>query len=1507
MTKKLLKLAFLCSIVFLSDYTLTAQATQNQVRKRYPVGPELRHTEDTRCYEITKAEADRAFELKYWEDAGKLYRAAKLCSDATQSNRALLNSKIEACSKAAEAELQAEREKAVKLARQSIASNRANDAKELLAKYDRTTAYRLAKFANDYIAPPGEDNPDCVTAINSAWRQKNPAPTGNKQVMMPLSYELMYTNDDSVAVRFQKQNNNYKLFAFSPKKHTLYEWSVPEFKLIGTTVIDSTMREFDISPDGRTMVFRSHLSFLLIRNRKEHYIRNQERTNLYCFSPDGRQFFYIDRRQKTGVQLNLDELFNASKEKRSQKGLGNYLPTQNFRVDPLHYPAALHFGYDHIWMIYPKEIIFHQTVAQKGGYTGWAPALKLPLVFPDTLTADDNDFQYFIDPADNTLYRHMLTPGLSGGFSTCKIKYQNDEFTCTPDEFYPGELMSRDKIWHESAGGLRDQIQIKRDDGLIRSIQFDESLEVLSTQSGSAMWTGENSGWLALSDLSGTLRLWQISSDFTENSKPVFTTSGALSCASKGLSMANCVPGLAVEYANSSRQIEKLGVLPNNLETPLIAVECSGSGWVACSYSYDTVALMRHEKTWLLPSGYLDHIFRFDDSGNYFVMVTEIDSVTVYQLDGNEPRPIAGKRFDAPVSAICPIPNSTSVVVQRMMPEGGTSISISLPKIWDFGDASGTVTPVRLEEYMTGIIKSDKSGKYLFFSDGRSVKVFKRDDLKEEIQSFGTRKSVFILDVAVHPDNPVMALAYSDGLIGFYNYLTGQNLFHFTGVQYNNNDLYQVRMTFTPDGLQLITILNKTQLLSFEMDINEIRKKNSISGGQLTSFAPEQIGHWGLDKAMMYDNNFDKLARSGDIPLIRSFFTFYSNEAKLSTRLDDVENFCNRATYLYDRLDEESKKVQYLTLLSMYDNYMWKLLQRNRVDEVDKILRAINTPNRFKGEPVMLRTQAHIALLRNDLRAAARSYAAWIEAVYTPNLIFSGVHRPNTGWDNEQGQIEQLIEYGYISGNQQKLVCTMLSNIIYFSENICPENDGFSEDELQRIFNDQSIWLQYKINQLLQFNDSEYRMPFASRKKTLTEALQLSLQLQKFRKQEGVALAEETAIKLAATLKDEGKFEILGPPSPRAIKILTEGIGLLENKHFTEGRNEIYRLDTLAALYLSRGQAQFVSQPDRAVSDFYQSAKILHQLDSLCIARLGKPSFNYQYQYFYAEWMIAQYLMKKERLQEARQILENIQPPYYALPVFETGLAYLEMLSGDRAGAFINLGSVKTDYSLAEVLANISMYADQRKANPEQQKQLLDFGNELFGAILESHPEIDSVAVLLWKEHLRAIQATLSGNFEAVWEISSKALQQYSFVAEDTSKNETNFYQKRQPYTNLVGHLTNAVLYLKNVSQSQLTQVYDLGYKTLMANQKIYLDANLLYLNCGHIQLILGNTDQAILLYETFDTRGGSYENSYFDHLLRDFRSLHTAGIRLPDLPTVIKKIFPEDYPFTAEELRIFE
>jgi hypothetical protein len=245
------------------------------------------------CFAITRAEADRFFNCRCWDEAMSLYRAAKSCADANQNARSDMNQRIQACRDSAEQELRRSEQAARRQFLHAAAANLADDAQELLKNYDRSTAFRLADFAAQYVAPG--PNPECLQALLNAWYYVPPEQTGQSSgLQVPFCYQLDYDLGAGVQARFGK---NGRLYTFAPSSSTLYSWNSQSWEPNMPVQIEKGFPQFDLSPDDRTLLFFSDNTLLFWRSQKDTFRVRAPNVRRYCFSPDGNEFFFFDEQQ----------------------------------------------------------------------------------------------------------------------------------------------------------------------------------------------------------------------------------------------------------------------------------------------------------------------------------------------------------------------------------------------------------------------------------------------------------------------------------------------------------------------------------------------------------------------------------------------------------------------------------------------------------------------------------------------------------------------------------------------------------------------------------------------------------------------------------------------------------------------------------------------------------------------------------------------------------------------------------------------------------------------------------------------------------------------------------------------------------------------------------------------------------------------------------------------------------------------------------------------------------
>jgi hypothetical protein len=1496
MSKKLFQATVMMCAFWVPISFVHAQKTGNTGLQCYTPGKDFQRNDDPDCFKITSDEAKKAFAKGCWEDASKLYRSAKLCRDATQKNRNEMNTAIKACADAAEAALQAERDKAIRQAREAIASNRANDAQDMLRKNDRSTAYRLAKFANDFISPVNEDNPDCLQAIFDAWQQKAPASDQKIQPILPFCYELMHTEEgDSMTVHFSETKGEIHLFAFSLKRHELYEWKAPEFALLQTTKIDSTMRDFDLAPDGETMVFHSPTAFLLIKNGKKYPFPNLLNTDAYCFSSDSKTFFYFDQSQMSVMSNAFDNSPIQQKEKRSTKIQTTSIDKNAFRVSSP--PTCLGFANNHIWLVRHDSVAFYQPVSEKSGKTGWIFLAKTALNFPAHGLTNTEKSQIMVNSRD-----HIITASRYDTFQYSTVIYSNGSYSSVPGQIQKGILLSEQKVWL-SDNAASPSLYFQRSDSLIQSIHLDDFTNAHWGKSASMVISEDPFNnmdeWLAVADGWGLLKLWRLSGNFSGKFKKIFSAPGYVTCSEDGSSLANCTKGLPAEYYSINNNLERFGNIPA-LSDYEITAEVSNTGWIAVS-SYDTSAifLYNHHKHFTVDrTQFSKPLFLFDYTGQYFVYAVEYDSLDVFQLQGDEIQHIAGRRFDASISQICFIPTKDALIVQRFQEEGEGGGSISIPKIWHFKSPERPLELIRMENVFTAGISTNSSGEHLYFTDASSVRIFNTNNLTDESASIREKKGVFIEAIAGHPTAKIIAVGYSDGTIACCDATTGKKLFHLVARYEKNEQSDDVftRLAFVHGGDQLIAVINNKNVQYFDLNIEHIQQQISLKGGQLVAFAPEQIGHWDLDKALEYEGNFTRLAKSGDQPLIYAFFNFFIRQARYSNRIDEVKNYCKRAADLYDLLDPESKKAQKTTMLSMYDIYLWKLLQRNKLDEAELVIKQLDVASKFKSALPLMRASGHIALLRKDLKTAARLYIDWM---INFKKVSESDYQDYTVVFQVSDELTQFNEYGNLGPDQRELVCAVFKDFQFFSESFCAESDA--DLYLQQLLKDDPTYQRWKLFQLLQQSTDNYRVPFVIQLERLKGALTIAQKLQANGRGERTE-TEKITLKVADLYKKIGVFES-SSSGTEAGRYFTKGIDLLESASSFPAGNETSRLDTLGKLYLLRGNSRLPLHPEQALEDYERCYRSTFQLESIYSLRKVNSEIGYYYVAWQSLIQSGKALLLLDRPAEARDMFEKAGEIYDS-PVNGINMAHSYLLEGEEIKAFLNFGFIKSENDLANALADIRQYSIPLKKQPARFDQIQQLTSRMKNAWFSNHPESDNAYVESLFQKRMISDFSDSGQYDSAYIWSRNMLlgcRQAYKAAKDQPERRDIWLDL---LTNSTINYTQYSLFLPNISPERLNEALGYSREVLQEAKSAYLpDKSLLYLNNGHICLLLGNTEQALESYELFDVQGGG-AYAYFDYLLKDWRDLYRAGIHIKALKEVVNQIFPADYPFSPEDLQ---
>lgn len=1478
-----IRINFLLVALFWVLFHASAQESSGSGLKCHQPGSAFLKNDNPDCFLLTKGEADIAFRKGCWDDAGKLYRAAKLCRDANQDDRTAMNERVEACRKAAEDELQTEKEKAIRQARHAIASNRANDAQELLRQDVRTTAYRLANFANEYIAPADEDNADCQQAILDAWQAPVLAPDG--QLLRPFAYELMQNMGDSVEIRFAQRAGGLSLFGFSASKSEFYEWRAPEFVMKGSWSIDTTMRHFDTSPDGQLALFYSDRSYLLVKDQQKVFQINVAATGKYCFSASGDYFFYYDPSEQKIMALSLIDLFTTSKE----KGKKSTSTTPRFErvVSIQSAPKAIAQKGAHLWVVYGDSLAILESQASKSNLKVWSVFQKMALDFPQNATLlPGTPTTIRISATDPVIHKVAFQ-----SFMGLRVLIGNDGSYYTESAgVKAGVILSNDhKVWLQNDISGTNNYYLLNEKGKINTIHTNQyyGASAQSATIGRENVSSDQADWLAVALPTGSLEVWRLKAfDSTKDVLP-FSKGGNMVSSPNGRILANAVNGQPLEI------IQDEGIMIKGARVPFvaesfgpIALAVSNSGWVVCtSVPNDTILLTNGKQSWYFQSiTYASNPeFEFSKNGDYLAMVVDYDSVAVLSLKG-EPALVAGRRFDAEVDKVAFVPGADALVVQRGARGGEPPTSITIPRIWRFLAKETNLASFRLERFYASEIVPRYDGQVIYFSDGMVIKGFGLDDLTDEKVLIRQLQNAYISTFACHPTKPVLAVALNNGKVVFRDADTGKKLYQIEVQSKVNSATRNItHIAFSQDGKMLLVIVDYNELLRFDLDLDLIQKRLHLEGGYLSAFTPEQIGGWELDKALEYDNNFEQLATSGDLPLIRAFFEFYSRQAQTSNRIDDVKSNCEHAADLYRLLDEESQEVQYYTILNMYEDYLWKLVQRNQISQAETVLGTLKKNAAFRTSLPVLRTAGHLALLKNDLKNALKNYIEW-QIVAKEDDWNGGISEANKLFN----ELIQLNDYGYLTPEQRGAVCSLFAVELSQDEAFCGGLDNIPS--LKTILANPVVLLRWNIYSVLQAAIFDmYGVSFANQRSSLNAALRDARQLATLDAAEGKVQTEAVLLALADLSHREADFE---DGSKRAMQLYAEGIEYLGGNSRWTTANEQFRLDYLAGLYLSRGKIYLYNDVSKALDDFDKGLEVAFKAQKI-LEEQGLPTVDF------SDRITGQLLVKKgmallmlDRPDDAEQAFTQ------ASGLLRGGLnnmyfGHTALIRKEYETIFLEYGGLNNLPIASKAIAEMYQLAYQFEADQERFNQIKSSIGRLTQVLPQVSPEVDSVDLEYTVSYNMTSYFRFLHRYDDALQWSNHAL---AIVREnmDTTKYRTkNLYEWYNRLTDATLSVAYYTIFQHPKVAVELDKVAALSDEAIRVHEYNYTRSGyLLYTNAGHIALLRGDQKKALAYYQKFLTTGGDNQTSVEDVLFKDWRDMEQAGIILDGLSTMKKELF---------------
>ena len=1420
---------------------------------RYRPSRSFLEMDEPDCYQQTKSEGDRAFARGFWEDAASLYRAAKSCRDADQNNRRFMNTRIERCRLEAEEELLKKEREAVRQARHAIASNRANDARELLRKGRRSLSFRLADFANAFIAPEGNGNSDCLQAMYNAW-YFNPNDYESDEIAgtsgVPLCYQLAENLDDDAQVHFAGAGDKELLYVFSPSLHILFSWNLSDFSTGRSTPVDASYRSFDVSPDGNTLVFTGDNRITLWRSNDEYYSISVGKTPIYSFDPSGRFFHYYDDVFQQIKTARVNEIFTFGKGYVQTRA--NSLRTRVVGVgDKL---KAFEFHGDSLWLGYSDSIAVISRPAPGASWRvvarwkmnetplsfGGAEKIKLHIDPKQRLAYYFDEWQtilYYLDAENNAeVYPFFTFQGRALGLS------EKHEMITLLEE----DLVEKSSLiqWVSTADSKTKYYATT-------NWRFTEYM-----QPGSFSNSGN---WYAVVDPENALKVWLL--DESNNALVHhFQDAVSLNISPDGQWLIAATSD-SIQVCNADEPAKVLFQTPRSEGS--VAEMIAGNHWLLFNHQVDSVILWDwlsgEQWVYQAPSGDMQNIIAaIDEDNDRLALGLDNDSIIVYSL--SDRTILNTRRFEGRIEQIAFVPGSDKLLLIQYLQGKKLSGRQAIPRIWDFLQETESPNIVRLQEDRIQAVEISKNGDWAAFSNEYSISVYQLNNLIDEQVKIRPYEGKRVETMAFHPNGLSLAVAYDGGYLVFWDIKTGRIRFELPPVL-SEEEMEITRIRFANSGLSIRICTRSGRVIEYLLDPASIRSAAQDENKQLIAFTPEQIRDLDLDHAMDYPGNFERLAASKDLPLIRAFFDFYQLQEKGSNNILSVSEYCARAYDLYAQLDPSTREALRPGLLAMYEDFSWKLLLRSLYDSAEDLVDHIE--QEFPESQELRIVKGHTNLLKGNVRSAAGEYIDWLSGLVESRRAFLA--------DLEELKFRflQLDEYGLLDVPQQECICSLFDELLSL-EDLCngvakvpPPANAQKTLELQLF---RRIW------------KAENSVRNIEKVQSLQAAVEESRALrdQKF-------WYKQLLIRLAYAYSELSDFE---SPSVSAKIYLDQALDLLTKEVAFEGY-ETELQTTLARLYRKRANFLYLAGRYDEADEDYDLALGNYEQAMTAMNEEKRERFQNElegpiYQYKGHLALLNQDLDKAEfHFEKANTLIkEGINASAYG---------HLWLLRGDTAKAMQEFrGGIYEEEHLAIALYFMDLL---QEASPIKRKSLLNFKRQLTAEIFKQKPEMDTSALLYFYAINK--RSLLAARFE--WEQVLSWSDSVLYAAEQMMNpiDAPLIWRSRwldahinKSYYLLLADHGNRESLEESVRYSEQALRYAVDFFPNYGN------INYLRTNYAHALFLLGEKERAAEQYKDFIEGAGVLYDPW-ELLEKDFRDLASEGARFPDLPELIKLIDP--------------
>lgn len=1449
------------------------------IRRNYT--PSQQFLKDTveECFQRMTEEADRAFRLKFWEDAAALYRAAKNCANADQKDRQRMSEKITACRNAAENELFAKQQEAERQARHAIAANLADDAQELLKNTDRSLAFRLADFANQYVAP--DDNPDCVQAMFDAWYYQPNEASKNKEDALyhpVFCYELANNLGEDTQIRFEEQPDGTQwLWAFVPKTGDLFAWEMPSMKLVQVfgTGENNQYNGFDISPSGELIFWGKN--FFELRQGARTIRIDVPQTSNWCFSTRGDEFFYLHPVEEKIYVLDIQEAFAQQFARKNTKGanLSPIVAAKREFVSGI--PAnllAMQYIKGKFWLGFSDRI---EVLGKPGKGQPW----KREKVFPfDGITIPEN--------VDSKLLQLQMFPNEGRAI----LGYSEQTWVINLDTAAQG----RPGFTMESARPLAVSRNAQKLACEYTGYYLSYSFLLLDLVTGDtlvrqpipqyldyAIYKGSfstDSKWMAASTKSGNISVWSL-----QDAPTVWTSKLPVDVVNRPFFSPNgarlFVNSVDTSFIfNTSSPKTGARVIQNFVNS----LAGSSDDWVMRQANPDSAELIQlsTEQRLSFPlknQGY-PYLYTIDKEGsNLVAYLSDWQTVEVYSIKTG--KFIARKTFEGgSIGELYFLPGSNKLMVIQHQVLGEAMNQVSTVKLWSPLNNQEKPRALRLHEYTVHVSALDQSGQLTAFSDGNDIRVFDLQNIENEVLKIRLAKQDFVMAMAFRPGSNLLAAAYSSGKVVFWDHQTGQSAFELQAIPSEElEDMVTeiAKIGFSQNGTLLHIVFSDGRFLSYALDPSYIRQVAQNGSRHLQTFDNQHIIQFNLESALYYPGNFERLATSEDAPLIRSFFQYFQGQALESNNIEQVRNNCERAFYLFERLDGNTKELLLADMGAMYEDYASKLLFRGNLTEAIKVIHFMQ--NEFGREHTLL--NAHKALLQRDLKTAASLYTRY---------LLTDEHGIPVDPNNQymtQSLLRDIIrfrDFELIDSIQLGCFCNTVNSAPEFLE-FCLASPNHTTSYLTEA--DQLKWEVFQKR-----SQAASVFQFASRSKLQEEAFQKTKSLNRRNANEGNAWQEILSLELATTQRKWGVFE---QSSPDAVQHFEKAIQLLTETGAHKVISDTSRLAMLTSTHLAWGKhllsvgkiAEAAEQLYKGLESAQPLSEIVYEVDTLLLANY----YDNLVGPIYENMGTAALLMGKP--DEARLAYEraNVYKMSYGLNTLYT--ANIAVFEGKEDEAFIEFGGISTAAEAAQAFFTLDRLIE---TFPEKRPKIEAFKPRLLEVLRRKNPRLVGAEMGFWMAKFKEDYFLGTSSFDSAIVWSKEAMKNAARCAKEQQNAEEYWNQQwldehiNLPYLLLLGEgakpntLKACIQYVEE-AETFLTRQDSFYF--------YYPNRELLKTNHAHALILRnqpGDHEKALELYKAFingyaDLR--EYDNR--DLIIKDIHDFKQVGMVWPEVPALIE------------------